>query len=596
MSKTSNTTNQTTPAGASVEELLPAELTSARDVTGIPAAMPVSFWDDRSQLNQDYIVIGAGIIGLATAVSLKQSDPQAKVLVLESGVLPTGASTRNAGFTCFGSLTEILEDIKVMGVEKAIAQVKDRWEGLKLLRQALGDEAIGFSQTGNYELISAQLLPKLEQLAEINQLLHPIFQKDVFIRKDECIEEFGFSKDHVKALILNQFEGELDSGKMMNALQQKAQSLGVMIRYGSKAERPRNTANGLEVPVQNHQGKTILFRAKAAAICVNGYTRDLLPEFDIKPGRGQILVTAPLEKPLQFKAPCHMGEGYWYFRTLPGNRILFGGGRNLNFAQETTTELSTTADIMGPLKAILQQVILPGQEPKIEFSWAGLMGFSSDHLPKVQVVPNQPHLIIGFGCNGMGVARGFHTGQRTAELLRSVKAPSDQNLNTATKDKSRVSYQEQFDTLMAQFQMKTDNLIEKGTKGSSLYNPQYVEVGRTASALYKKLTETKTKYFNNNHENLKSFKAECQTAIEAAQNEFAKHRGIWGQLNGVLKAVLGILAFITVLPAAIVQWKAPRGYLGTFFATATDASLTLKRFSAGVDDLAEESVGLSNLC
>ncbi|KTD74978.1 NAD(P)/FAD-dependent oxidoreductase [Legionella waltersii] len=399
---------------------LPSSLTSARDITGIPEAMTVSYWDDKSQLHQDYVVIGGGIIGLATAVFLKESEPDARVLVLESGVLPSGASTRNAGFTCFGSLTEILDDVEVMGIEKAIAQVKDRWEGLKLLRQALGDDAIGFSQKGNYELISEELVPQLQHLESTNKLLRPIFEDDVFVRVDEQIDEFGFSKNHVKALVLNQFEGELDSGKMMQVLQQKAQSLGVVIRYGSKAERPRNSVGGLEIPVKSEQGKTILFRAKAAAVCVNGYTQHLLPEFGIQPGRGQILVTAPLEKPLRFNAPCHMGKGYWYFRALPDNRILFGGGRNLNFSQETTTTLSTTPDIMGPLKEILKQVIVPGQDPKIDYSWAGLMGYSHDHLPKVEVVPTQPHLILGFGCNGMGVARGFHTGQKTAALLKTM--------------------------------------------------------------------------------------------------------------------------------------------------------------------------------
>ena len=425
MPHSSDTTNSSTSSKVEQQQgevFLPTSLTSARDITDIPEAMAVSYWDDTSQLNQDYIIIGAGIIGLATAISLKESEPHARVLVLESGVLPAGASTRNAGFTCFGSLTEILEDIEVMGAENAIAQVRDRWEGLKLLRQALGDEAIGFRQTGNFELISEELVPELQHLEKINKLLYPIFKKDVFIRMDERIDEFGFSKNHVKALVWNQFEGELDSGKMMRALQQKAQALGVIIRYGSQAGRPRSIVGGLEVPVENNQGKKILFRAKAAAVCVNAYTQTLLPEFDIKPGRGQILVTSPLEKPLQFTAPCHMGKGYWYFRPLPDNRILLGGGRHLNFSQETTTEMGTTADIMGPLKEILKQVIVPGQDPKIDYSWAGLMGFAPDHLPIVEVVPTQPHLIIGFGCNGMGVARGFHTGQKTAYLLKSNKA------------------------------------------------------------------------------------------------------------------------------------------------------------------------------
>jgi glycine/D-amino acid oxidase-like deaminating enzyme len=400
--------------------ILPPMLTSASDVAGIPKAMMTTFWD-RSLLTQDYIVVGAGIIGLTTAITIKQMEPSAKVLVLESGTLPIGASTRNAGFTCFGSLTEILEDISKMGEDKAIAQVRDRWAGLKLLRESLGDEVIGFRKTGNYELITENLLPQLKSLERINRLLRPIFGEDVFVSINENIEKFGFSKKYVKALVLNRFEGELDSGKMMEALRERAQSLKIVIRYGSQALRPRNILNGLEVPVQQ-KGKTILFQAKAVAICINGYSSDLLPEFNIKPGRGQILVTAPFKKSLAFDAPCHLGEGYWYFRPLYGNRILFGGGRNLNFPQETTTELATTPDIMGPLKEILKQVIVPGEDPQIEYAWAGLMGFSPDHQPKVDVVPGQPHLIIGFGCNGMGVARGFHTGQQTALLLKANKA------------------------------------------------------------------------------------------------------------------------------------------------------------------------------
>ena len=133
----------------------------------------VSFWDAHSQLDQDYIVIGAGIIGLATAIFLKEAQPHARVLVLESGVLPAGASTRNAGFTCFGSVTEILNDIALVGTENAIAQVQDRWEGLKLLRHVLGDGPIGFNQTGNYELISEELIPQLQHLERINALLDP---------------------------------------------------------------------------------------------------------------------------------------------------------------------------------------------------------------------------------------------------------------------------------------------------------------------------------------------------------------------------------------------------------------------------------------
>lgn len=62
-----------------------------------------SFWETQTYLSDiDLIVIGSGIVGLSTAISYKQKNKNAKVIVLERGVLPTGASTKNAGFACFG--------------------------------------------------------------------------------------------------------------------------------------------------------------------------------------------------------------------------------------------------------------------------------------------------------------------------------------------------------------------------------------------------------------------------------------------------------------------------------------------------------------
>ena len=70
-----------------------------------------SYWEQQSFFNYDYIIIGAGITGLSTAIELKERQPKATVLVLERGILPTGASTKNAGFACMCSDTELLADL-----------------------------------------------------------------------------------------------------------------------------------------------------------------------------------------------------------------------------------------------------------------------------------------------------------------------------------------------------------------------------------------------------------------------------------------------------------------------------------------------------
>ena len=64
-----------------------------------------SFWEDDVMLEADCIVVGGGLIGLLTALEWRDAHPADRIMLLERGFLPSGASSRNAGFACFGSLT-----------------------------------------------------------------------------------------------------------------------------------------------------------------------------------------------------------------------------------------------------------------------------------------------------------------------------------------------------------------------------------------------------------------------------------------------------------------------------------------------------------
>ena len=80
----------------------------------------LSFWEKNSFLNYDTIIIGGGINGLSAACAIKEKYPEQQVLILERGSWPLGASTRNAGFACFGSFSEIRDDINQNGLDKAL--------------------------------------------------------------------------------------------------------------------------------------------------------------------------------------------------------------------------------------------------------------------------------------------------------------------------------------------------------------------------------------------------------------------------------------------------------------------------------------------
>ena len=74
--------------------------------------MNLSYWELKSWfMNVDFTIVGSGIVGLNCAFYLKQKYPSANILILEKGILPQRASTKNAGFACFGSLSEIIDDL-----------------------------------------------------------------------------------------------------------------------------------------------------------------------------------------------------------------------------------------------------------------------------------------------------------------------------------------------------------------------------------------------------------------------------------------------------------------------------------------------------
>ena len=108
-----------------------------------------SFWENQSYFNNlDLIIIGSGIVGLSTAISFKEKHKKAKILILEKGILPYGASTKNAGFACFGSVSELLSDLKKNDEDTVWNTVEMRIKGLELLKKRLGEKNIDFKEYG----------------------------------------------------------------------------------------------------------------------------------------------------------------------------------------------------------------------------------------------------------------------------------------------------------------------------------------------------------------------------------------------------------------------------------------------------------------
>ncbi|MDF0714882.1 FAD-binding oxidoreductase [Muricauda sp. 334s03] len=370
--------------------------------------MELSYWEHKSWFTHvDFTIIGSGIVGINCAISLKEKYPKSNILILEKGSLPQGASTKNAGFACFGSVSEILADLEHHNEEEVVELVQKRWNGIQRLRSLLGDEAIGFQLHGSHELFPMEkpgFYEKcLESVPYLNNLMEPIFAKKPFVSNSNL---FGFSNIQ-KKYITHLLEGQLDTGKMMRSLIQKCMSMEIPILNGVMVEEVVESNGGGIIKTADFE-----FLSKKVFVATNGFASKLLKSETVKPARAQVLITEPI-KNLHIKGTFHFEEGYYYFRNID-DRILFGGGRNLDFETEETTAFGETKIIQNQLEALLRNMILPDHPVKIERRWSGIMGVGSQKSPIVKQVSES--IYCGVRLGGMGVALGSLVGKELADL------------------------------------------------------------------------------------------------------------------------------------------------------------------------------------
>lgn len=370
--------------------------------------MNLSYWELKNWFsNIDFTIVGSGIVGLHCALALRNKFPDSKILVLEKGILPQGASTKNAGFACFGSISEILDDLKSHSEEEVIQLIQKRWNGLQLLRKNLSDVAIDFKPFGGYELFlkneEDSFTDCLQKMPFINEILKPIFKTDVFCKE---VDRFDF-KNIQEFVVFNPFEAQIDTGKMMHSLLQKAITNNIMILNQIEVSAFHESSSGVQICFGDFS-----FISKKLLFATNGFAQKLTNN-QVKPARAQVLITESIPN-LDIKGTFHLDKGYYYFRNID-DRILLGGGRNLAFDTETTTELGQTDLIQNRLEELLKEVILPNTDFKIAHRWSGIMGLGPTKNPIVSQLSENVYCGVRLG--GMGVAIGSLIGQELADLV-----------------------------------------------------------------------------------------------------------------------------------------------------------------------------------
>lgn len=375
------------------------------------AEQSVSFWEKQWLAGADIVVIGTGIIGLQCAQRLKEQYPHRQVWAIDRAPLSLGASMRNAGFACFGSVGEILDDIDRTSRSEAFALYEKRYRGIKLLLQEYGDTAMGYEKTGGYEVFEKDNLQELNHILQnidvVNEALQQVTGEKPFLPKP--VSKMGMNV--LETGIFTPLEGALQTHLLYKQIYSKAVATGVILHTGLTVNSI-NPLPGNQWEIQAENGYRI--SAKLLVVCTNGFARNLVPELEVEPARGQVLVTSHIPS-LAWRGLVHADKGYIYLRSL-GTRILIGGARNMDFEGEKTDQIGDNELIKNRLLQFLHEVVVPGEKFEITDSWSGIMGMHQNRTPIVKML--QPNLFACVRMGGMGVALSAVVSRELAAVVK----------------------------------------------------------------------------------------------------------------------------------------------------------------------------------
>lgn len=357
-----------------------------------------SYWEREVWLNKpDLLIIGGGIVGASTAMLYKEKHPDHDVLIIDKGLVPEGASTRNAGFCCVGTMSEHLADMKIAGEETVLKRIERKWKGLNLLKETMGEDLIGYEHSGGYEIFTDDKL--FEICSDKAEWMNSELKNRLGIDSVYSVTDYqGYPA------IFNHVEGSVNSGMLMRELHKRISKMGVRVWWNSEVKSVEPQKISLKGGIDIH--------AENVVIATNGFTKRLL-DIPIKPARGFVFITKPIDG-FGWKGTFNHNAGYVYFRNVD-NRLLLGGARDLAKEEETTDQFGTNQKIRDYLMTFANDVIRLPEGWEIDMEWSGIMGVTENKEPIIE--ETEKGLFVAAGLSGMGIAIGM---QVASELCAKI--------------------------------------------------------------------------------------------------------------------------------------------------------------------------------
>lgn len=362
-----------------------------------------------SDIETDACVVGGGLAGLSTALSLAERGKS--VVVLEARRVAWGASGRNGGFVGAGFSAGVDSIIKRAGLEQArklhaltreaVERIQDR-----IRRHGIACEPI------HSGMLRAWWTDDADEPRRVRDHLHDTLGIELEFWPRERVREALVTRRYHDALLYPQafhFHPLNYALGIAAAVEAKG---GRIFETSAVAELQ---ADGPEKRVRAAQG---LVKARSVVMACGGYIDGLHQKLGgaIRPIATWAMATEPLGERLKeaMRGPYSVIDSRFdfdYYRPLPDTRILWGGG--ITIRRSDPAELS--AIMLRKLLTVYPQL----RGVRVESAWSGLMGYPRHSMVQIGEVSPGVWYAMGFGGHGMG------TTTMAGELVASAIAEGD---------------------------------------------------------------------------------------------------------------------------------------------------------------------------
>ena len=396
----------------------------------------------------DYIIVGSGVSGAATAMKLLDRKPELSILMLEGRTAASGATGRNGGHCKTGDWKQVMDWVELYGEDDALKIGK--------LEQDCTDDMADFVReynvsSGWQDVETADLYFKKENYEAALEVLE--FQRELAERRPNDVPQGNprtaysgqEARDHwgwPEILGAVTYRGYTQNPYLtVCAMLEVGLEKGLNLQTNTMAHHLVQVDD--ESPSWEVQTDRGTVKGNKVVLATNGFTPALHPGFAstnfMEPGRSQVSAVHPSADPSQnpvfrrsHSYPDFPASGDYIIVRQPGDigagDVIYGGGSSLepNRERNITDDSVLNERIRDYLRDVGRVTFGHenwGDQTEYVHDWVGITCYTPDGFPLVGPVPGDDGLYASVCMNGHGMAWAFRSAEALVQMMTEGEAP-----------------------------------------------------------------------------------------------------------------------------------------------------------------------------